>query len=67
MFDEHFSRYDLQEAVRSVRELHNQGLFSAEAQHDNEADQIEGRLNSQYMALDAAAKLSSPLVTTSLV
>lgn len=61
VFDEHFSRYDLQEAVRSVRELHNQWLFNAEPQHDDEADQVEGRLKSQYMALDAAANLQQSL------
>ena len=61
VFDEHFSRYDLQEAVRSVRELHNQGLFNAEGQDDNEATQVQQRLNSQCMALDAAANLQQSL------
>ena len=59
--DEHFTRYDLQEAVRRVRALHNLGLHNADGHHDNEHISDLEWQDPMYDVLDRSLNLEQSL------
>ena len=59
--DEHFTRYDLEEAVRRVRALHNLGLHNADGHYDNDHISDLEWQDPMYDALDRSLNLEQSL------
>ena len=59
--DEHFTRYDLEEAVRRIRALHNLGLHNADGHHDNEHISDLEWQDTMYDTLDRSLNLEQSL------
>ena len=59
--DDNFTRYDLEDAVRRVMELHRVGLHNADGHHDNGEEAAEYRLDPRYDALNQSQNLQQSL------